>query len=304
MIDQNKFNPQSGFGELSDGRQISWEARGRNGSTPKHGGYPVDAKVYSEGFLLFSGTALDAEGWLASRGFVALVETLEQRREDDPDAIIVQELEPLDDNAPTGWKCRVCGIPLSGPSDDHDCEDDALPGQPVVLANGLRSDDYAAALTPEDPKDITIRTLKAEVERLANDAQQAADWFEHDGMRQSQVHMASSAKAARALLARLAVFAFLALLSLPVFAAPKAHRHVTKPLSAITVKVVAHESFLRVAKPTQRSPWFITTSDSDSCTAWVDTTAGNVPAAEIGAFRACRTAIDLAVDSAASRSGA
>lgn len=32
-------------------------------------------------------------------------------------------LAPLDD-APTGWKCRVCGVPMTGPDDDHDCEGD------------------------------------------------------------------------------------------------------------------------------------------------------------------------------------
>jgi len=43
--------------------------------------------------------------------------------DDDPDAIIVPELEPLDNSAPAGWICRGCGVPLSGPSDDHDCKE-------------------------------------------------------------------------------------------------------------------------------------------------------------------------------------
>jgi hypothetical protein len=69
MIDQNQFNPQFGFGELSDGRAVSWEARGRSGSTSKHGGYPVDAKVRAAGEVVFTGAAFEAERWLSERGF-------------------------------------------------------------------------------------------------------------------------------------------------------------------------------------------------------------------------------------------
>lgn len=158
-----------------------------------------------------------------------------------------------------------------------------------------------AAHQPEDPRDITIRTLKAEVVRLADAIPGlVAGYHLNDPARtEARFHVAG----ARALLARLAVFAFLALLYLPAFAAPTAHRHVTKPLSAITVKVVAHQDFTRklASRPGAEAPgtpWIITSHDIDSCVAWVDTTAGNVPAAEIGAFRACRTAIDLAADTA------
>lgn len=147
---------------------------------------------------------------------------------------------------------------------------------------------------PESPSEITIRTLKAEVERLAVDLEIAGSRLEGEG--QGGRSAGLSALAARTLLARLAVFAFLALLSLPVFAAPKTHRHVTKPLSTITVKVVPHEAYIRGQKgPLAHAAWRITTVDIDSCTVWVDTTAPDVSGAEVGALRACRKAIDIGV---------
>lgn len=77
--------------------------------------------------------------------------------------------------------------------------------RPVVLANGP-SDDYAAA-TPEDPRDITIRTLKEEVERLAGDLETASWRLEGEG--QGGRAALLSALSARTILARLAGDAYL-----------------------------------------------------------------------------------------------
>lgn len=76
-----------------------------------------------------------------------------------------------------------------------------------------------------------------------------------------------------------------------------APRHVTKPVSSITVKVVRHEDYARNQKA-PLTPWRIKSADLDSCSAWVDTTAPNVSMAEPAAFLACRHAIDVAVDAA------
>lgn len=79
-----------------------------------------------------------------------------------------------------------------------------------------------------------------------------------------------------------------------------------KPVSTITVKVVSDADYQRKAKgadPTvmqngKPAPWIITALDTDSCTAWVSTKAPDVTVAELLAFRACRTAINKAVDAA------
>lgn len=66
--------------------------------------------------------------------------------------------------------------------------------------------------------------------------------------------------------------------------AAKAPRHVTRPISNITVKVMPAEKLAG-------KPWRITTSDADSCTAWVSEKAPSVPTAQLNAFIACQGAI-------------
>lgn len=89
-----------------------------------------------------------------------------------------------------------------------------------------------------------------------------------------------------------AVAAALALLASPAVAAERA-----KPISSITVRVVSEEHFAKKAKKPGML-FVITTADTDSCVAWVSTKAPGVVLAETEAFKACRTAIDKAVDSA------
>lgn len=77
-------------------------------------------------------------------------------------------------------------------------------------------------------------------------------------------------------------------------AAQKAPR--VKPVSAITIKVMPPEKL-------GKAEWKITTADADSCTAWVSSTAKDVTATELVAFKACRAAINKAVDGAAEKAG-
>ena len=132
--------------------------------------------------------------------------------------------------------------------------------------------------------------LKAEVERLAGSLETLYGADPRD------------ASAARALIARLGLTLAAIFLAGSLYAAPtprKAPRH-TKPISTITVKVVPHADYLRIAKPSES--WHITTSDDDGCTAWVDT-RGDVDKNEPAAFTACRAAIDSAVDGAHAKAG-
>lgn len=147
---------------------------------------------------------------------------------------------------------------------------------------------------PPRSKDATIAALAQEVERLAKDLEtsQLRNVPYPSGLSPSE-----SAAASRTILRRLGLALAILLLASGLNAAPKP-RHVTKPISAITVKVVAQADFLRGAPAGQRGPWRITTADADSCTAWVDDSAPDVTAAEVLALRACRMRIDLAVDTA------
>jgi hypothetical protein len=86
-------------------------------------------------------------------------------------------------------------------------------------------------------------------------------------------------------------------------AADKAPRHVTKPVSTITVKVVGAEDYQRKAKgadPTRTADgrpaqWILTTLDADSCVAWVSKAAKpNVATVQLDAFVACQVAIGRA----------
>lgn len=154
---------------------------------------------------------------------------------------------------------------------------------------------------PADPKDATIATLteqrdllKAEVERLA----EGLKFYEPAIVRKAERERAAS------LLRRLGLTLAAIFLAGSLYAAPaprKAPRHTTKPISTITVKVVAQADFLRGAPAGQRGPWRITTADLDGCTAWVDDSAPDVTAAEVLALRACRMKIDMAVDAAHDR---
>lgn len=90
------------------------------------------------------------------------------------------------------------------------------------------------------------------------------------------------------------------LLPLAAHAAPqKAPRHTVKPLSSITIKVVEDQAFQRKAGEmglVAGQSYVITAHDLDGCTAWVTERASDT--AEYAAFKACRRAIDLAVDTA------
>jgi len=156
-----------------------------------------------------------------------------------------------------------------------------------IILDGLRG---AEEIERAAPKDATIAALAEEVELLA------------EGLRFYQPAIVRKAERERAIarLRRLGLALGILLLGTSLYAAPVPHkpRHVTKPISTITVKVVSQVDFLRGAPAGGRGSWRITTADIDGCTAWVDDSAPDVTAAEILALRACRMKIDLAVDAA------
>lgn len=100
--------------------------------------------------------------------------------------------------------------------------------------------------------------------------------------------------------ASFAALALSLLLPLAVQAAPqKVPRHTVKPLSSITVKVVPDQDFQRKAAQVglvAGQSYVITAHDLDGCTAWVTERASDI--AQYAAFKACRKAIDNAVDAA------
>lgn len=186
-----------------------------------------------------------------------------------------------------------------GTANDSEIGFDVLPPADRSLDNAVLSN----ALIALDRKDDVIDALKVEVERLAEEFEWRAARVGASAVRGDFQRCAGDA---RALLRRLGLALAAGLLASGLWAAPapagpqapaRAPRQVTRPVSSISVKVMPHASFqgrFRAAG----AAWAITTADADSCTAWVDGGAAGIEAAELAALKACRAAVDRAVDGA------
>jgi len=117
---------------------------------------------------------------------------LARRADCDPDSIIVPELKPLDDSVPTGWICRDCGVPLAGPSDDHECRFDEEPLRPTDPAAASESGpDLGVAerqvTPPRDPRTAFTLHLPPDLRALFEAAARSegtrlAAWLRNAGV--------------------------------------------------------------------------------------------------------------------------
>lgn len=187
---------------------------------------------------------------------------------------------------PAGY-CEICGdnftVRFTGNPDRFACDRhaDLIGGEP-------------GGAVEADAKDATIAVLVREIKRLRGDLEIASGRLEGEGW--GGRHAAESAKASRALLRRLGLALAAGLLASGLYAAPapagpqaaaKAPRHVTRPISSISVKVMPHAAFQGRFRAS-RAAWAITTADADSCTAWVDGAVPGREAAELAAFKGCQ----------------
>lgn len=146
-----------------------------------------------------------------------------------------------------------------------------------------------------------IAALAQEVERLVEDVfpRLTAGYHLNAPERtEAWIHR----ETARALLRRLGLALAAGLLASGLWAAPapagpqapaRASRHVTRPLSSVTVKIMPHAAFQSRFRAS-RAAWAITTADADSCTAWVDAATPGLEAAGQAAYGGCRAAIGQA----------
>jgi hypothetical protein len=264
---------------------------------------PLPAGAGGAAFLAAERDAFDdAEQWAAEHWSDAVLAGDAIARQD----AARHQAEKLD-AAPAGWAPFPAELTArggeQGDGPDPFCGDCQGRGCPVcreAAAMGLPGH--------ADTKDATIAALAAEVERLAGDLSLlgAGHHLGQEPMDTSRT-AASSADLARTLLRRLGLTLAAGLLASGLYAAPaqagpqapaRAPRHVTHPISSISVKVMPHAAFQGRFRAVSGLFWGITTADADSCVAWVDGGAPGIEAAELAAFKGCRAAVDRAVDAA------